>query len=56
MKARLITLLIIVLAADSFAQSEGRGLAKSPADIAVTDVQIEGTNICNPPFFRSTHN
>lgn len=45
MKARLITLLIIVFAAGSFSQSEARGLGKSAADIAVTDLRIEGTNI-----------
>lgn len=45
MKARLITLLIIVFAAGSFAQSEARGFGKSVADIAVTDLRIEGTNI-----------
>jgi len=45
MKARLITLLSIVLVVGSFAQSEARGLGKSPADIAVTDLRIEGANI-----------
>ena len=45
MTARLITLLIIVFAAGSFAQSEARSLGKSTADIAVTDLRIEGTNI-----------
>jgi hypothetical protein len=45
MKARLITLLTIVFAAGSFAQSEARGFGKSAADIAVTELRIEGTNI-----------
>ena len=45
MTARLIILFIIVFAGGSFAQSEARGLGKSAADIAVTDLRIEGTNI-----------
>lgn len=45
MKTRLVTLLIIVFALGSVAQSEARGLAKSAADLAVTDLRIEGTNI-----------
>ena len=45
MKAGLITLLILVFATGSFAQSEARGVGKSAADIAVTDLRIEGTNI-----------
>ena len=45
MKARLITVLIIVFAASLFAPSEAHGLGKSAADITVTDLRIEGTNI-----------
>jgi len=45
MKARLITLLIILFAVSSVAKSEARGLVKSAADLAVTDLRIEGTNI-----------
>ena len=47
MKARLITLLIIVFAAGLFARSEAHGLGRSAADIAVTDLRIDGTNINN---------
>ncbi len=45
MKVRLISLLIIVFAASSFAHSETRGVAKSVANIAVTDLRIEDKNI-----------
>jgi hypothetical protein len=45
MKARLITLLIIVFAAGSFARSEVYGLEKSAADVAVTDLRVDATNI-----------
>jgi len=45
MKARLITLLIILFAFGSVAKSEARGLIKNAADLAVTDLRIEGTNI-----------
>lgn len=45
MKAKLITLLIIVFVAGSYARSEAHGLRKSAADIAVTDLRIEGANI-----------
>lgn len=41
----LSTVLIIFLAASSFAQSETRGLQPTDTSIAVTDVQIEGQNI-----------
>jgi hypothetical protein len=42
---RLSTLLIIICAASSFAQSGSRRLETSAANIAVTDLQIEGKNI-----------
>ena len=42
---RLSTLLIIICAASSFAQSASRNLERSVANIAVTDLQIEGKNI-----------
>jgi hypothetical protein len=45
MKARLTTLLIILIAASSFAHSQTRDLAKSVADISVTDLRIEDKNI-----------
>ena len=45
MKAGLITLLIMVFAVGSFAQSEARGLGRNAADVAVMDLRIEDTNI-----------
>jgi len=45
MKTKMGALITIVLVASSFAHSEPRSMGKSAADVAVTDLQIEGQTI-----------